>query len=241
MYERRAFRLILEVAFLAALAGALAFADLEQYKTIGVMLLGWVIVAVFEWGALRTRPHYGSGLPPRWYVPQITLPPPRPLEQFSPGYPTAEATGDAPTWIASPAMLAEWPVADTEPGVEAPLDEHTHVHDVLEVERAVAVADEAAESAPPELDDETDVREEAEPEAELQPEPEPRSQPRSDPVATAAVTAGAPAAHHRIDPLEPPPKSKRFGRRPAQVTHDALVREGPSPARFLPLQARDED
>jgi hypothetical protein len=240
MYERRASRLILEVAFLAALAGALAFADLEQYQTIGVMLLGWVIVALFEWGALRTRPHYGSGLPPHWYIPQIALPPPRPLEQFSPGYPTAEASGDAPTWIASPAMLAEWPVADVDPGVEAPLDEETHVHDVLEVERAVAVADEAAESAPPEIDDDTEVPEEGEPQPELQPEPEARPQPRT-PAATAAVTAGARAAHHRIDPLEPPPKSKRFGRRIEHVTHDALVREGPSATRLLPLQARDDD
>ena len=108
MSERRAPRLILEVAFLAALAAALTFAELERYAIVGVMLVGWVLVVVFEWGALRTRPHFGSGSPPRWYTPPVKLPPPRPLEQFSAGYPAAaEAPSDAPTWIASPAMLAE--------------------------------------------------------------------------------------------------------------------------------------
>src|ERR1051325_1539185 len=141
MSERRASRLVLEVAFLAALSAALTFADLETYEIVGVMLLGWVVVAVFEWGALRGRAHYGSGLPPRWYVPHVALPPPRPLEQFSSGYPAAGAAADAPTWIASPSMLADWPVADLEPGVESPLDEQTHVHDVFEVEGAIAVDD----------------------------------------------------------------------------------------------------
>jgi hypothetical protein len=239
MSERRALRLILEVAFLAALAAALTFADLRTYEIVGVMLLGWVLVAVFEWGALRSRPHYGSGLPPHWYVPQVTLPPPRPLEQFSSGYPAAEAGNDAPTWIASPAMLAEWPVAEVEPGVEAPLEEQTHVHDVLEIELAVAVADEVTEDAPPEFDDETDVPEE---EAEAEPEPEQQPQPKREPFSTAAVTAGARGARHRIDPLaEPASKGKRFGKRVEQVTHDALVREGPPPARLLPMQARGEE
>src|SRR5690349_20834689 len=131
MSERRAPRLILEVAFLAALSAALTFTDLETYAIAGVMAVGWLLVVVFEWGALRARAHYGSGLPPRWYVPRTTLPPPRPLEQLSSGYPAPDATADAPTWIASPAMLAEWPVADIEPVEESPVDEQTHVHDVL--------------------------------------------------------------------------------------------------------------
>src|SRR5439155_22818316 len=53
MSERRAPRLILEVAFLAALSAALTFAKLERYEIVGVMLLGWMLVVVFEWGALR--------------------------------------------------------------------------------------------------------------------------------------------------------------------------------------------
>ena len=46
------------------------------------MLLGWIVVAFYEWAATRELPHYGRGLPPRYYVPQIALPPPRQLEQL---------------------------------------------------------------------------------------------------------------------------------------------------------------
>ncbi len=78
------------------------------------MFLGWVIVASLEWAAWRGEPHYGSGLPPRYYVPRLNLPPPQPLEQVATGYPEA-ARDEAPTWIASAAlreeMLGEWPVA----------------------------------------------------------------------------------------------------------------------------------
>ena len=76
------------------------------------MLLGWLIVAALEWAAWRDEPHYGSGLPPRYYVPTVNLPPARPLEQVPAGYPEAQRD-EAPTWIASAAlraeMLGEWP------------------------------------------------------------------------------------------------------------------------------------
>src|SRR4051795_11963344 len=133
MPGRRAPRLAVEVGFLAALAVAASFAHLHPYEIAGVMLLGWVLAAVFEWGALRTRSHYGGGLPPRWYVPQISLPPPRPLEQVSSGYP-AEAAVEEATWIASPAMLADWPVAEEPPPVEARVEEETQGHDGLQGE-----------------------------------------------------------------------------------------------------------
>ena len=151
MSERRAARLIVEVAFLAALAAALTFAKLEDWLTVGVMAVGWILVSIFEWGALRARSHYRSGSPPRWYTPQVTLPPPRPLEQFSSsaGYPAAGAANDAPTWIASPAMLADWPVSDTEAASESPLEEQTRVHDGLEAELAFAVAEHAHQAARP--------------------------------------------------------------------------------------------
>src|SRR5262249_58041917 len=108
MRERRGPRLIVETAFLSALAAALAFAGRETYATVGVMLIGWALVALFEWGALRRRAHYGSGSPPRWYVPRVTLPPPRPPQQVSSGDPAAEPAGRAPTWVASPAVPAAW-------------------------------------------------------------------------------------------------------------------------------------
>jgi len=234
MSERRASRLVLEVAFLAALAAALTFADLETYEIVGVMLLGWVLVAVFEWGALRARAHYGSGLPPRWYVPRVTLPPPRPLEQFSSGYPAAEAAADAPTWIASPSMLADWPVAEVEPGVESPLDEQTHVHDVLEVERTIAVTEEDDEEV---LDVDEDEEDEGDEELEAEPEP---VQPVRRPAPRARDTSRT--ARHRIDPLAAPAsKSRRFGKRAEQVLHDAEVADGPPPGRLLPTQAKGED
>ena len=59
----------------------------------GVMLVGWLVVALYEWATTRELPHYGRGLPPRYYVPQVSLPPPRPLEQLPAqrsGYPAAD-------------------------------------------------------------------------------------------------------------------------------------------------------
>ena len=221
MPERRVPRLVLEVAFLAALAGALTFADLEAYETAAVMLVGWVLAAIFEWGALRSRPHYGSGLPPEWYVPRMKLPPPRPLEQLSAGYPAAEAATDAPTWIASPADLADWPVADVEPGLEAPVDEETHVHDALDVERPAGVDVEA----------EADELAEPEPEPEGAPEPQRRPVPRP--------RAGGRTARHRIDPLAAEPaKSRRFGKRAEPPRFEMEVADGPALMRRLPAQMR---
>src|SRR3954454_8690264 len=113
MLDSRGSRFALEVLFLVALAIVLALADLRPIEIGGIMLVGWVIVAALEWAAWREEPHYGSGLPPRYYIPQVSLPPAQPLEQVPGGYP--EARDEAPTWIASAAlreeMLGDWPVA----------------------------------------------------------------------------------------------------------------------------------
>jgi hypothetical protein len=151
MADRRGSRFALEVLFLVALAVALTLAKLEPLEIAGAMLLGWVIVAGLEWAAWRDQPHFGSGLPPRYYVPRVNLPPALPLEQVSSGYPEVQRD-EAPTWIASAAlraeMLGEWPVA-------AP------------------VADEPEPQPEPELDPEP----EPDPEPELDPEPEPEPLP----------------------------------------------------------------
>ena len=88
------------------------------------MLLGWLVVAILEWAAWRGEPHYGSGLPPRYYVPKVNLPPAQPLEQVRVGYPEAQRD-EAPTWIASAALreevLGEWPHAAPLP-VELPAE-----------------------------------------------------------------------------------------------------------------------
>ena len=79
--DRRGSRFVLEVLFLAALAAGLTLAKLRPLEIVGVMALGWLVVALLEWAAWRGEPHYGSGLPPRYYVPHVDLPPPQPLEQ----------------------------------------------------------------------------------------------------------------------------------------------------------------
>ena len=71
MPDRRGSRFILEVLFLVGLAVALTLAKLRPLEIAGVMLLGWLIVAILEWAAWRGEPHYGSGLPPRYYVPSV--------------------------------------------------------------------------------------------------------------------------------------------------------------------------
>jgi len=233
MSERRAPRLILEVAFLAALAAALTFADLDTYQVAGVMLLGWLLVVVFEWGALRAWPHFGSGSPSRWHSPQVQLPPPRALEQFSAGYPAAEAASDAPTWIASPAMLAEWPVADVESDAERAVEEQTDEHDPFEEELVVAEAGEETQAEELEFDDEPEEEEVA-----AEPEPaEPRRRVEARPTRT-----GDRMARHRIDPLAVTrPRGRRIGRRAETVVGDLDVPDGPPRRRLLPAQARGED
>jgi len=113
MPERRGSRFVVEALFLAALTVALALAHLDALEIVGAMALGWLVVAAIEWTAWRGEPHYGSGLPPRYYLPRVDLPPPQPLEQVVQGYP-GSGRDDAPTWIASASLraevLGEWPV-----------------------------------------------------------------------------------------------------------------------------------
>jgi hypothetical protein len=228
MSERRAPRLLIEVLFLAALAAALTFADLRAIEVAGFMLAGWILVAIFEWGAQHNRPHYGSGLPPRWTVPEVSLPPPRPLEQFSVGYPAPEA-GDEPTWIATPAMLADWPVA----AAETPVEEQTHAHDVLAAELAVAL-----------VDTESDLVSEPEPEPSAEPDPEPEldlEEVEGDAAAPVAPVSGSGLERHRIDPLaEPAPKGRRFGRAKPEPAGVAYVSARPR-VRSLPRRTQGEE
>jgi hypothetical protein len=81
MFGRRAPRFAVEVLVLVVLAVSLTIAQLHLLVIAGAMLLGWLIVSVVEWVSLRGEAHYGSGLPPRYYVPQVRLPPPLKLEE----------------------------------------------------------------------------------------------------------------------------------------------------------------
>ncbi len=114
MPDRRGFRFALEVLYLAALAAALAFTTLNSVLIVAVMLGGWALVTATQWAGAASRPHFASGLPPRWHVPFVALPPAQPLELVGPGYPQPEVD-EAATWIASAALreelLGEWPIA----------------------------------------------------------------------------------------------------------------------------------
>src|SRR5262249_49498447 len=146
-----------------------------------------------------------------------------PLEQFSVGYPAPDA-GDEPTWIATPAMLADWPVA----APETPVEEQTHAHDVLAAELAVALVDTEAELLP-------------EPEHEPEPEPSPEpagGEPEERPT---PVSASSQLERHRIDPLaEPAPKGRRFGRGKTEETGIVEVSARPL-VRSLPRPRQSEE
>jgi hypothetical protein len=130
MVDRRGSRFAFEVLFLVALAVGLTLAEVRTVVIIGVMALGWVIVAALEWAAWRGEPHFGSGLPPRYYVPRVNLPPAQVLEQVNVGYPEAQRD-EAPTWIASASLraevLGEWPAAPPAPEEPEPESESAPV------------------------------------------------------------------------------------------------------------------
>jgi hypothetical protein len=237
MADRRGSRFLLEVLFLLALAVALTLAKLAPLEIGGIMLLGWVIAAALEWVAWRNEPHYGSGLPPRYYVPRVNLPPAQPLEQVSTGYPEAQRD-EAPTWIASAALraevLGEWPVAA--PVVDEP---------AAVIEEAPGDPWTVAELPPSPLGEVEQVEPEPiasapEPEPELPPEPAPP--PREPEAVEPEVVAPQPAApataaalaRYSLDPLGDPAPRRRFGRRGGLETPGLEVPARPLGPRALP-------
>lgn len=206
MPDRRGTRFIAEAAFLVALAAGVTVAELDGLEIAGIMLLGWAITAAVEWAAWRDTPHYGHGLPPRYYVPRVSLPPPRALEQVLAGYP--EPRDEAPTWIASAdlraELLGEWPVAvppdggeDTEPDAPAELP--------------VPLSPSPAELPVP------------------LPATAPPVEPGGPPDPVAATS------RHSLDPLADEPEQKRFGRRPRAAEAPAIdVPTRPAGIRPLP-------
>lgn len=205
MPDRRGTRFIAEAAFLVALAAGVTVAELDGLEIAGIMLLGWAITAAVEWAAWRDTPHYGHGLPPRYYVPRVSLPPPQALEQISAGYP--EQRDEAPTWIASAdlraELLGEWPVAvppageDTEPDAPAELPVQLP-------------------TAPAEL-----------------PVPLPAAAPPVEPAGPPDPVAAT--SRHSLDPLADEPEQKRFGRRPRVPEAPAIdVPTRPAGIRPLP-------
>jgi hypothetical protein len=254
MPDHRGSRFALEVLFLVALAVGLAIAGAEPLVIAGVMLLGWLLVALFEWAAWRDEPHYGSGLPPRYYVPTLNLPPAQPLEQVAAGYPEAQRD-EAPTWIASAALraevLGEWPVAP-HPEPEAAEDEAEERDEPAgeddrwtRAELPVAPIGEQAQTTPepaPQAEAERPADAEPdgpeEPEADTDPGHAPAdAEPRVDvlPVRPAGATA-----RYSLDPLAEPPQKRRFGRGAEPDVPVLEVAARPTRRRALPARAADE-
>jgi hypothetical protein len=241
MTDRRGSRFLLEVLFLLGLTVALTLANLRPLEIAGVMLIGWVIVALLEWVAWRDEPHYGSGLPPRYYVPQVSLPPAQPLEQFSAGYP--EARDEAPTWIASAAlraeMLGEWPVAAAavdEAAVEAASVDSDPWTQAEELPAApLGELDPAAlEASQPLIPPPVSGPPAAKPVAAL---PE-RARPALD---VALVRSAQRVARYSIDPLADPQPRRRFGRVTVPEPEGVEVPARPEGARPLPGHTNRQD
>jgi hypothetical protein len=238
--DRRGSRFVLEVLFLLALAVGLTLAHLTPLEIAGVMLVGWVIVAALEWAAWRSEPHYGSGLPPRYYVPRVNLPPAQPLAQVAVGYPEA-ARDEAPTWIASAAlrdeMLGAWPVASP---VEPERKRTAGPEVVGPVVDPWLVA--ALPGAPlGELEPEPEPQAAPEPAAvqsERVPDPPPERQPSLDVVLARSVQS---VARYSIDPLADPPARRRFGRGGGEVQSTIEVSARPGGARALPGSSTRQD
>ena len=200
------------------------------------MALGWVLVAGVEWAAWRDQPHYGSGLPPRWYVPRVDLPPARPLESVVSGYP-AGRRDEAPTWIA-PAELREqvlggdWPLAVPieEPEAELEIEELVveEAWTVVELPPAPAAVEEDEEEAAPD---------------EVAAEPEPAAGPAAaaPPAAAPPPAVEAPreveaVARYSLDPLAEEPR-RRFGRGQSTASPTIVVPARPDRSRALPGRA----
>jgi hypothetical protein len=253
-------RIAFEAAFLVAVAAALGIAETRPAAIVLVMLLAWVIVALFEWVSWREQPHWASGSPPRYHLPQESLPPRPPgleLPSFS-VYPrppvetrVPATVNDAPTWIATPEMREEllgWPaedVPDPEPEPDAepapPVVEPRELPAELPAAARVTLAPQPAEPEGWPIDDD-DTASDPWTAAELEPESEPR--PRNGEVRQAADGAAAVApgrasrrVRHRIDPFEGPDERRRPWRRRVEV--EAAVAELPPLPRHVRLDREE--
>lgn len=260
MPRRRLVRFVLEVAFLAGLATLATVARMRAEAVVAVMVFGWVVVALSEWSSWLDRPHFGRGLPPRFCVPQVSLPPPEPIEQRSIRLPSGgRRVEDEETWIASSTdwstAFDDWPVVDLER-----LGEDTGIARQLppgaDTDAGTLVV--APDEPSPERDDEPAVREAAE---ESQPPggvalPAPPVEIRAREAAPLLDATPAPVqgpgrevglrdgpppapipapmrARHRIDPFAPPGRARRWRRRHDQ-SGVVEVADRPPPGRPLP-------
>lgn len=253
MPKHSARRFLLEVIFLAGVAAALTYADLRPAAVVALMAIAWVVVVLLEWTAWLDEPHYGRGLPPRYYVPHVALPPPRAVEQGEEAYPVLPAYDDEPTFVASTqewaAGLAEWPELDTSgAGEETVVPLPPPIPEVEETVAAELVLPEEDEERVP---DEPRVVEAVEAAAiaaaVVEPEPVPaparervrRPSPEQASVLVAPARVSGTALHH----AEPPASTsrRRFRlRRGGDEAAPVEVVDGPPPDRVLPSRVLEE-
>jgi len=145
--EHRALRFVVEALILVAVAIAVTVADLSSPVIVGVMVLAWAVVSLLEWAFLQGESHFASGLPPRYYVPQLRLPA-KQIEQYY-------ALGVGPPIPLEPAAEIETqPLFDDardQPaavGSEPQLDPQAHADVVVEEGRTESPAKSLAEPEP---------------------------------------------------------------------------------------------
>lgn len=236
MPRRSIRRFALEVLFLAGVAAAATIAELRPAGVIVLLALAWAVVALLEWTAWLDEPHYGRGLPPRYYVPNTALPPPRAVVQGGARYPVPRsrapsAADDAPTFVASAAEwsteLADWTLLDS-PGEETVVAAPGE----LEPDPARLVP-----LPPPLAPEETVVRppradEEPAEAAEVARVVVATPAERPDPADLPAPVRIEAVALHRVDPLAAPGRRRlRLRRGPEEVT--IRVPDGPPPDRSV--------
>jgi hypothetical protein len=189
MFERRSSRFAVEVLILVALAVSVTVAHLNRLVIAGVMLLGWLIVSALEWASLRGEAHYGAGLPPRYYQPQVRLPPPLVLADS-----VMRAPVEAPIQVPSPSYepvpaIGAWSVEEVATEEQAAPLESIPV--VSELEQVWEPEPEPVVEAPEPLAPAAEAVLAEEPLAEVWPElpaswfdaqPEPEAPPVEEPV-----------------------------------------------------------
>jgi hypothetical protein len=268
MTDGRGWRFALEVAFLVGLAVVLGVADVDPLVVVATMVVGWVLVALLEWASWREEPHWGSGSPPRYYVPPTELPPRRAVDlRYEQGYPAPQREVESPTWIATPemrrAVLGAWPVP-------APAADGDELVEEVEVAAVAAAAEPApapiavAEPAPASIEvvEETDgepledalvqeaaavaTLEDAPVAADDEPSPDEQADPNGiDPWEVQAfprepVAVGARPSRHRIDPLVEP-EGRRWPWQRGGGSDGVAATEFPTRPRHAALPRRGGD
>jgi hypothetical protein len=251
-------RFLLEVLFLAGVAAALTYADLRPAAIIGLMAAAWVVVALLEWTAWLDEPHYGRGLPPRYYVPHVALPPPVGVDQHEPAYPVLRPAEDEPTFVASTQEwgigVADWPEVEATGPAE---DTVVHAPPSLADDEGVTMVplpppmpeiEETIEADVLVPDEEEDTEDEGAPMVEVIEvsavaavvvEPERRPRAPAPPVELDMPPRVSGTALHRVDPLLVS-RRRRFFSRGGDEGPVVEVRDGPPPDRKLPSRVLEE-